>query len=501
MNFFPIASHHSLTRILLLFIFIFCSRNLSAQKHDADSLQKLLMDPMIHDTARVKNIRYLCNAIYKYNPDSALTIAYDGLRFAKGIGFKAGISNMYEIIAIILTRTGNYSSALSYYIENLKIEESLKSPDGMICANNNIGIIYVYMLDYEKALSSYLKAYEQLRNFRTDDPVYDEGLRYSTNLNIGDAYDRMKKTDSAFLYYNNSLNIAIAQKNNYNKGMSMLGIANVYAAMDKEELSLANYRTSLQYLTEANDEEMLCDACLGMAKVYKKLNQADSSLFYARHGLFFAKKSGFMSKQLDISNFLKEYFSETNRIDSAYYYLSQSSILKDSLLGLEKTKITRQIIFNESLRQLERIEKERIEKEERRQQLQHVFIVLLIPSLFLLTVLLARIRIRVKLIKFLGIISLLFLFEYLTLLLHPVVQKITHHTPLLEILIFVAIAGLIIPTHHRIEHWLIELLVKRVQNNKEKPVTATAQENEKETASVSAHTKKKTHLHKHSTKK
>ncbi len=66
-----------------------------------------------------------------------------------------------------------------------------------------------------------------------------------------------------------------------------------------------------------------------------------------------------------------------------------------------------------------------------------------------------------RLIKILGIVSLLFLFEYLTLLLHPTVVELTHHTPVLEILIFVAIAAILIPAHHRLEHWLIEKLTHR----------------------------------------
>ena len=38
-----------------------------------------------------------------------------------------------------------------------------------------------------------------------------------------------------------------------------------------------------------------------------------------------------------------------------------------------------------------------------------------------------------------GIISLLLLFEYLTLLLHPMIANLTHHKPVLELLIFVVI--------------------------------------------------------------
>jgi hypothetical protein len=62
-------------------------------------------------------------------------------------------------------------------------------------------------------------------------------------------------------------------------------------------------------------------------------------------------------------------------------------------------------------------------------------------------------------IRALGVLSLLFLFEYLTLLLHPRVASFTHHTPIYEILIFVAVAAILIPIHHRLEHWLIHHLL------------------------------------------
>ncbi len=451
---------------VVVFFFIFGTTSLLAQKHLADSLQTVLLTDL-PDTARAQNIRDLSKAMYRYDTDSALSIAYDGLRFAKKIKDKRYISKMYEMIAIILTKTGNFSKALNYYIENLKIDESLHAEDGIICANNNIGIVYAYMLDYENALKSYKKANDLLLHFkdRDGDKKYEQDLKFSTLLNIGDAYEKIIELDSAFLYYNSSLNIATLQKDEYKKGLSMLGIANVYAAMNKNELSLANYRISLWYLAEMNVEEYLCDASLGMAKVFKKLDNKDSAIFYARKGLFFAKKNHFLSKQLDLSHFLNTYFASANQIDSAYYYITLSTTIKDSILGDQKVRVAQQITFDENIRQLELLELAAQQKEERRQQLQHLFICLLIPFLFLFTLLLTRIRIQVKLLKFLGVISLLFLFEYLTLLLHPRVQELTHHTPILEILIFVSIAALLIPAHHKIEHWLIDKLVHRLKTS------------------------------------
>lgn len=57
-----------------------------------------------------------------------------------------------------------------------------------------------------------------------------------------------------------------------------------------------------------------------------------------------------------------------------------------------------------------------------------------------------------------GIISLLLLFEYLTLFLHPFVVELTNHTPVLELLIFVTVAAFLIPLHHKLEAWVIKKL-------------------------------------------
>ncbi|MEI9958531.1 MAG: hypothetical protein WDM90_20000 [Ferruginibacter sp.] len=115
---------------------------------------------------------------------------------------------------------------------------------------------------------------------------------------------------------------------------------------------------------------------------------------------------------------------------------------------------------NEQLRQAELAEQKIRDKETRIQQLQLLVIAICIPVLFLLTLFISRIKIHSAIIKFMGIISLLFLFEFLTLLLHPMVADFTHHRPLIELLIFVTIAAGIIPLHHKLEHLLIEKLTK-----------------------------------------
>ena len=68
-----------------------------------------------------------------------------------------------------------------------------------------------------------------------------------------------------------------------------------------------------------------------------------------------------------------------------------------------------------------------------------------------------------RLIKFLGILSLLIVFEFINLLIHPYLSNITNHSALLMLVIMVCIAALLIPLHHKLEKWII---IRMVEKNK-----------------------------------
>ncbi len=66
-----------------------------------------------------------------------------------------------------------------------------------------------------------------------------------------------------------------------------------------------------------------------------------------------------------------------------------------------------------------------------------------------------------KLIKFFGVIALLIVFEFLNLLLHPFLERVTHHSPVLMLVALVFIAALLVPLHHKLEHWATTKLVNK----------------------------------------
>ena len=178
--------------------------------------------------------------------------------------------------------------------------------------------------------------------------------------------------------------------------------------------------------------------------------------------LLYWQNSGFETRQLNAAAFLTGYFKMRGTTDSAFKYLETMQVLNNSVYGKEKIREAQLISTNEKIRQNEIVENKRKAEEERHEQLQMLVIGIFIVLFFLLTLLLNRVKVHYRIIKFLGIVSLLMFFEYLLLLLHPWIEIITNHTPVFQILVFVIIASILTPTHHRVEHWLL----KRLSNAK-----------------------------------
>ncbi len=434
--------------ILLLSVFV---ASVFAQLKKTDTL-KILLNAEKQDTNRVALLWQLAKQYQDNKPDTALLIAEQALQLAKRINYIEGESKAVALLAAAQYYLGNYPKALENYLLKLKIEEKRKIPKDYSVALNNIGLMYVLLGEYNEAIVYLHKSdsVETVHNLNY--------IKHSVMLNLGEAYFRKNNLDSSYTYFNKSLEIAKTSGTSDEVAMSQVGVANALAKQNNNAAALNYYTTAIQGLKSSTNEDLLCEATLGIAKVYEALNKNDSAMYYAKQSYFIGKKDGFISRQLDAAQYLVEIFTYRNNADSALVYLQQSISLKDSLMGQDKIRQSQIISSTEQLRQLQIAEEKRLAKAERKKQLQLLFIGIFIPLFFLFTLYISSTKINSRIIKFLGIISLLLLFEYLTLFLHPFVVELTNHTPILEMLIFVTIAAFLIPLHHKLEGWLIKKL-------------------------------------------
>ena len=190
-------------------------------------------------------------------------------------------------------------------------------------------------------------------------------------------------------------------------------------------------------------------------------DQRDSSILYASRSLFCAQKVNALGNVIRAGKLLiKLDTSEGDKKTLQYFKIIQ--VASDSLNSLQQMTEIQNMSFNETVRQNQIAEKEKREAEERKQNIQYAAIFLGIIIFIILFLLLSRtIIVRERLISFLVILNLLVVFEFINLLIHPWLASFTHESPVWMLLALVIIASLLIPLHHRLEHWIKEKMVEK----------------------------------------
>jgi len=162
------------------------------------------------------------------------------------------------------------------------------------------------------------------------------------------------------------------------------------------------------------------------------------------------------------AGFLTTIYDNNRQADSAFYYSRLESAMKDSLFSQNNLNKIQALAFDERLRIMEEDDRLADEAQRRRQNIQYALIAFGIIIFIILFLLLSRSFItNTRLIGFLGVIALLIVFEFLNLLLHPFLERVTDHSPVLMLLALVCIAALLVPLHHRVEKWAIHKLVEK----------------------------------------
>ena len=191
-------------------------------------------------------------------------------------------------------------------------------------------------------------------------------------------------------------------------------------------------------------------------------NQFDKARQQAFQLLNTGKQMDRSLSKLNAAGFLSQVYNKLHQPDSAYYYLSMESALKDSVFNQTNINKIQSLAFNEQIRKIDEEAKQATTEEQRRLNLQYALIALGIITLISLYLLLSRSFItNTKLIEFFGVVALLIVFEFLNLLLHPFLERVTHHSPILMLLALVCIAALLVPLHHKVEKWATAKLVEK----------------------------------------
>lgn len=431
---------------------------ISMMSHAQSTMIEKYKDSLTRETTDTGKAIYLYKLSYyyqNYKPDSAWHFANTSYTISKKINFIRGKNSSLGQMAKALNRMGNYAKALEFYLEQLELLEKLNDPEDIASAYISIAMVYNSQKDFQHALHYAYKADSLAR-------AHDlSALTLYTTLDLGDIYTNSRQLDSALHYTTLCYAESVRQKNDMITGTALNNLGNINFLNGNYAEALSRFRSSIIFLDSMQDYNTLAECYLGMAQSFEKTDQPDSSLYYAEKSFQLASDNQFLKHAVQASNFLTQLYSKRKNISRAFSYQQAYIALKDSFVNKEKIQQMQNLTITEQFRQQQISEEELQAKKSRRLKIELLFIGMCIPLVFLLSAFLSGRKVHRKVVEFAGLFSLLFLFEYITFILHPVVVKTAGHSPIYEFMIFIAIAAIISPSHHKVAAWLMHKLTRR----------------------------------------
>lgn len=436
--------------LLRIAIFSICLLNISAKSIAQESTIPQLKAQLVahfNDSTGVELLRQISFQIQPTRPDSALIYAQQGLDLAKKLSYRKGEADCMNRLGVVLWKNGKYDRALSILLGSLKIREDINDRLGILKSLSDIGIVYSDQMDNVKALSYHFKAKavaEELKERRR------LGIILS---NIGNCYIKLNKVDSALNYEMQAYSIQQSMKDNSTLPNTLSILGDIHYKLGHNALALDYYNVSVNLATKNDDQSGLADTYNSIAKLYNHKELPDSSIYYAVKALNSANSAMYPEGIYTASNLLTTiYKGKNDKLE--LLYLKKAVAAKDSMFNAEKVKQIQKLSFNETLRQEELAAEKHQEEEDRIINLQMIGIAIFIPIFFLLVLALNKSRTHRKVIEFMSVLSLLLAFEFIALFIHPFVQRISNHLPLLELAILVTIASVLVPLHHKMTNFM-----------------------------------------------
>ncbi|MDH4059046.1 MAG: tetratricopeptide repeat protein, partial [Cyclobacteriaceae bacterium] len=252
--------------LLFLSLLIFCA----AQAQNIDSLMVVL------DTAKneqkVKTLNELCRAYMQFDPVKAVGYAREALNAGTEINDARGTAAAYNNIGVAYRNQGALDKALEFYINALKLYETLQNKEGIASAKNNISTIYSIKGDYASAL----KFLEESHKILTE--INDEQKLVGSLNNLGNLNNNLELYENAMNNFSESY--ALSEKLGKPFPDPLNNIGNVFFKQNNFQRAIEYYLKALELERSVNNRLGMLNTLANIGIAYTKAEQPDPAQKY-----------------------------------------------------------------------------------------------------------------------------------------------------------------------------------------------------------------------------
>jgi len=443
--------------LLLLFVSAFLvDTPASAQTKRADSLKNVLAIEKSAFNQFSLNQQIAGELVRKGYPDSVPHYLNQLYKLSAQLKNDSLLMTSYMTTNLYLDWKTDSKEAIEYTLKALAIAEQ-KYPSIIPYLNNALAAAYNDLHNFDKAVEYCKKA---LKGFDATEDDRPEN-RANTYFQLAHAYYNLGKIDSSLHYGQLSNELYPKSHAPEMQKFTSTVTADSYAQLGSDKLAEGYYNSSIEPHTPGKS---YADAmAAGHYSFYLlQRHKIPDAKYYGIRGLQAAVAAQAKLPLLENVSFLRRIYEAAHQPDSAYYFAKLELAYRDSLFNQDKLYAVQDLAFKEQVREQEVEVKKAEEEVQRKHNLQYALIALALVTFVILFFLLSHsIIANQKLIRFFGIIALLITFEFINLYIHPYLAHTTNESPLLMLLAMVCVAALLVPLHHKLEHWVTHKLVEK----------------------------------------
>lgn len=434
----------------IFIVWVIASNNLSAQTYKGDSLVNVIIVSKV-DSVKIQTTKDLFFNYTEYSADTILYYSRKVLQIAEQQKNKNLEALCYAEIGFAFSKIGDRTKALELTLKGLQIAEPMNN-EWVLSRVYDVSSIF-YDFSDRKGLDLAFKALGLAR------AVGDYKQAYHVLNTLSAKYRSRGQNDSALIYILQAYELMTRFHFTELSVYTLNNLSAVHLALGNHVLALAFARMALA-APHKNLFRSLSLSYSSIARYYQETGNLDSNFHYIKKMFGICEKTKI---GLAISaQRLYEIYKARGNNDSALKYLEIVRIANDNVNDANNIQKLQGLRFQEDLRQKELEADKEQAKKALKHNLQYAAIALGLIAFFTLFLLLSHsIMANQKLIRFLGVVALLIVFEFINLYIHPYLAHVTNDSPLLMLLVMVGIAALLVPVHHRLEKWITGRLVEK----------------------------------------
>jgi hypothetical protein len=398
------------------------------------------------------------NYAYVGQPDSMIYANEQILKIATDSHQDSLLAKAYLGIANYFGQISDYKQALDYQFKSLSLAEKAQSDFDIWLASKETGVTFKRLKNYNEALR-YLKKSEF---FLKKTSLINSESHNRTYTHFAEVFLGLGQPDSALRYIQLTNEVTSKDKDAYGYARVLYIFGSVYKTKGDIDLAESYYKKCISFSDAGNIYAPYVNATADYGQYLFDAKQYNSSKEYALNSFNKAAQAKNKAAMINAAALLRKVYYAIGQKDSSYYYSDVKDAYSDSVFNEQQRNQIQNLSFSQQLKEKEEQARLSEEEQQRKQNIQYALLALGIITFVIVFLMLSRKHItNTKLIQFLGVVALLLVFEFLNLLLHPFLERITHHSPVLMLLALVCIAALLVPLHHKLEKWATHKLVEK----------------------------------------